>query len=173
MNAIDIILLIPLCWAIYKGFTKGLVIELATLIGLVLGIYGAVHFSFIANSYLSQYFEISEKLLPYISFGATFLVIIILVFALAKLIETFLKATALNIFNRIAGVVFSLLKFGLILSVIISLIEPVDRTLNLIPKETKNESLLYNPIKMFAPFIFPYLKEIKGKVEEKIENTSH
>ena len=46
MNYIDIILAIPLVWAVYRGFTKGFIIEIASLIAMVLGVYGAIHFSY-------------------------------------------------------------------------------------------------------------------------------
>jgi len=45
VNTLDIILAVPLLYGLYKGFTRGLIVEIASLVGLVLGIYGGVHFS--------------------------------------------------------------------------------------------------------------------------------
>jgi membrane protein required for colicin V production len=45
MNYLDIILAIPLLWGLYKGVSKGIIKELASLVALIVGIYGAVHFA--------------------------------------------------------------------------------------------------------------------------------
>ena len=73
MNYIDIILAIPLLWAIYMGFTKGFIIEITSLIALFLGVYGAIHFSY----YISDSMKLSSAYSPLISFAITFLIIVI------------------------------------------------------------------------------------------------
>ena len=42
MNFLDVILVLPLIFAAWWGFTKGLIIEIASVLALTLGIYGAV-----------------------------------------------------------------------------------------------------------------------------------
>ena len=54
MNFIDIILIIPIIWFIYKGFKKGFIIEIASLIALFLGIYVAIHFSGNITSFIDD-----------------------------------------------------------------------------------------------------------------------
>ncbi len=41
MNLLDLLLLIPVVWLCIRGFSKGFIIELASLIGMVLGILAA------------------------------------------------------------------------------------------------------------------------------------
>ena len=48
MNSIDIILGIILIYAFYRGIRKGFFATLASLIGLIVGVYGAIHFSYFA-----------------------------------------------------------------------------------------------------------------------------
>jgi membrane protein required for colicin V production len=45
MNVIDIILIIPILWFGYQGFTKGMVISMATLLALGIGIWAGLQFS--------------------------------------------------------------------------------------------------------------------------------
>ncbi|MBE0678885.1 MAG: CvpA family protein, partial [Bacteroidales bacterium] len=45
MNWIDLIILAILAFGLIQGFIDGLIIEIAELAALVLGIYGAIHFS--------------------------------------------------------------------------------------------------------------------------------
>ena len=54
MNYIDIFLLVPLLWGAFKGFKKGLIIEVVSLIALGLGIWGGVHFSDFSTTFLAD-----------------------------------------------------------------------------------------------------------------------
>ena len=85
MNYIDIILCIPLVWGLYKGFTKGLIIEAATLVAFGLGVWGGIHFSDFIAQKIKETFDWQSPYLPVVSFALTFLVIIIIVFLIAKL----------------------------------------------------------------------------------------
>ena len=76
MNYFDIIIIIPLLWGAFKGFKKGLIIELASLIALFLGVWGAIKFSSVVGNYLDQTFTVSEKFLPLVSFAVTFILIV-------------------------------------------------------------------------------------------------
>ena len=51
MNSIDIILGIILIYAFYRGIRKGLFATLASLIGLIVGVYGAIHFLILQQIY--------------------------------------------------------------------------------------------------------------------------
>ena len=174
MNYLDILLAIPLIWAVYKGFTKGLIFSVASLLALILGIYGSIHFSFITEGYVRAWFHTSDKYLAFLSFTITFVIIVVIVHLVAWAIDRLVKAVALGIVNRLAGVIFNLVKMAFILSVILSLLNYLNSFSHFLPEETQQESLLYEPISRFAPSIFPYLKfdEIKKKLENLQEEDS-
>jgi len=153
MNYIDIIFAVPLVWAIYKGFTKGLVIEIASLIAIILGVYGGLHFSY----FIACILKLSSSYSHLIYFAVTFLMIVIAVFLLAKLLEKSLNIIALGFANKLAGAFFGVLKIAFLLSVILFLFNKIDSKMCIIPEKTKNESLLYKPVSAFAPFIIPKL----------------
>jgi len=172
MNYLDIILAIPLIWSVYRGFTKGLIISVATLVALVGGIYGAIHFSQVAAVYLENWFSPDPRYLPLIAFTVTFIVIVALVHLLAYILDKIVTAVALGIVNRLAGAAFNLLKMAFILSVILSLLNYLGNFKSVIPEEQKSNSLLYNPISKFAPSIFPYLNfdSLKEKITDENVN---
>jgi membrane protein required for colicin V production len=76
---------------------------------------------------------------------------------LARALEKLLKAAALGIVNRIAGVLFAVLRTAFLLSVILVVLNTIDRRAPFIPDEHKENSLLYRPLSSLAPAIFPYL----------------
>ena len=177
MNTIDLVFAILLLWAAYRGYSKGFIVQLATLAALLLGILGAVMFSDFTSGLIIKKFDVSGQYLPIISFAITFIVIVIAVHLLAKMINKLVDAIALGIVNRLLGVLFSVVKIAFVVSIILVLINKVDNKYNFIPDDTKNNSLLYKPLSNFAPMIFPYLnfEKIKEKLEEeeqKITNIS-
>ena len=163
MNYLDIILAVPLVWAIYRGFTKGLVIEIASLIALILGVYGGIHFSY----FVSDRLNLTSSFSPLISFAITFLIIVIVVFVLAKLLEKSINLLALGFFNKLAGAFFGLLKIAFLLSILLLLINKIDSKVRIIPEKSRKESLLYPTLSAFASYVIPKLnfEEIKKKME--------
>ncbi len=170
MNYFDIVIGIILIIAIVRGFKNGLVIELATLAALVLGVWGAVKFSSVTEQWLIQYFN--SDYIGIIAFLLTFVGIVILVHLVAKAVDKLVKAIALGFVNRLLGGVFSLLKIGFILSILMAVFASFDRTFDIIPQQTRESSLLYEPLASFAPSIFPYLdfhEQAQDKIEESFE----
>lgn len=169
MNFIDIVILIPLVWFTYKGFSKGLIIEIATLVALLLGIYAANHFSFYTSDFLQNQFNITNKYMGIISFVITFLLVIILVILLGKTLEKIITAAQLGLINKIAGALIGLVKVVFVVSVFIFILSAIGIEELVIKPETQKASLLYSPVKKIAPAVFPKLKEYKNVVVEKIK----
>ena len=160
MNYLDIIIAIPLLLGAYKGFRRGLIFEVAMIIGLIFGIYLAFKFSNMFESVVSKYFN-NSTLLPYFSFFLIFSLVILAMVLLAKLFEGILKITNLNMFNKVAGALFGLLKFGLIISVLLAVFRPIDENMGYIKPEIKNKSVLYAPVLKISQYIFPALKDMQ------------
>ena len=158
MNYLDIVLGLPLLWAVYRGFTKGLIIAVATLAALVLGVYSAIHFSSFFGEYINNWFHPDPKNLKILSFAFTFILVVILVRLIGWGLDKMIKAVAMGFLNRLLGVFFELVKWVFILSVLMSLFDSSDRTKNLISEKYKDESALYRPVSRVAPYVFPYLK---------------
>jgi len=164
MNYLDIILAIPLLWAIYRGFTKGFIIEVTSLIALFLGVYGAIHFSY----YISDLLKLNSAYSTLISFAVTFLIIVIVVFFFAKMLEKSINLLALGFLNKLAGAFFSLLKIAFILSVLLIFINKINSKTSIISEDARKGSFLYPAVSAFAPMIIPKLnfEEIQKKLAE-------
>jgi len=168
MNYFDAIFAIFFLWSIYKGLTKGFIIMASTLAALLFGIWGAVHFSDITSDLLYRHLNLQTQYLSLISFALTFILIVIAVHILARAIDKLLKAVALGFLNRLAGMLFGILKTALIISIILVLVNNIDKRVPFIPEEHKEGSLLYEPLSKLAPAIFPFLNF--NQIRERIEN---
>ncbi len=174
---LDIVFAIPLLWGAYKGYTKGLIIEAASLIALAIGAYGAYKFSDVTSAFLHDEMDMTSEYLPLISFAITFIGIVILIHFFAKLIDRLAKAVALGFVNRILGSVFRILKYAFIISVLLTILNRFDTDQKLISAEIKQKSVLYDPVEQLAPKVFPYLdleafsvkaNEIEEELKENI-----
>lgn len=172
MNVIDLVFLVFLLWSAYKGYTKGIIVQLATFAALLLGILGAIKFSDFTSDIIIRNFDVNGQYLPIISFALTFVAIVIGVHMIAKMISKLMEAVALGFVNRILGILFGVLKIAFIISIVLVLVNKIDRKYNFIPDDTKESSLLYKPLSEFAPMVFPYLHfdEIRNQFDNKKED---
>mgnify|MGYP000562854965 CR=1 FL=1 len=109
MNYLDILLVLPLIYGGWRGFKKGFIIELFTLLALLVGIYAGIHFSDYVSNALSEQ-GVTTKYLPVIAFTITFLGVGAMVFFGGKALERVIKLVALSPLNKIAGLIFGALK---------------------------------------------------------------
>ncbi len=154
MNILDIVLGIFLLWGLIKGFRNGLVIELASLAALVLGLYGALRFSYYTSGLLTQHFDLQGNALYITSFVITFIIIVVAVHLLARLLDKLVKAVALGFFNRFLGMLFGLVKVAFVLSILLVPVNTLNRKSHFIPDETIRSSVLFGPVSRFAPELF-------------------
>jgi membrane protein required for colicin V production len=146
MNYIDIIIAIPLLYALYKGWTKGLIIEVATLTALLLGIFLAVNYSDYAKDLLTNNLDISSSYMGYIAFIVTFIAAVVVINIFGKMLSKLIHAIALGMVNRILGSVFSIAKVLVILCILVTLFEGFDSRVKLVKLQDKENSKLYYPI---------------------------
>ena len=155
MTFLDIILAIPLCWFIYKGFRKGLVYELAALAGLILGIFVAIHFS----TFISELLGLEGSTSVLVAFFITFIGVVILSYFVGKFADGVLKLLKLSILNKVAGAIFGMLKCVCILSVLLYYVTYIDFKEKLITKETKEKSILYKPVEKAGNLVIGSVKD--------------
>ncbi|WP_350293246.1 CvpA family protein [uncultured Croceitalea sp.] len=154
MSFLDIVLGILLAWGLYKGLKNGLFVELASLVALIAGIYGAIHFSYIAGDYLWENMEWNEKYIKVTAFLITFVAIVVLVGLAGKLLTKVADFAMLGLLNKIAGGIFGALKVAVILGAMLIFFERATASLNFINKDTQNESILYKPVRDIGAFVF-------------------
>ncbi|HOG20580.1 MAG TPA: CvpA family protein [Salinivirgaceae bacterium] len=156
MNAIDIFIAIPLLWGMWQGYNKGLISILATLIALLIGVWGSIKFSNIIANFLSNSFGLVSEYNSIIAFSITFIIIVVVVHLLAKALDKLLSAIALGVLVKISGAAFGALKWGLIVSILLSVYNVINVDYKYTSKETIEKSILYKPVASIAPFVFSY-----------------
>lgn len=159
MNFIDVVILMLLLIAIWRGFKKGFILELFTFLALFLGLYAGINFSDYISEALRTKFGITSEYLPVISFAIIFLAIGAMVYFGGKALEKAIKVVQLSLVNKLMGIFFSVLKCVFILGGFIILIESYDERNDIVSDESKSSSVLYEPIRKVTLLSIPAFEE--------------
>ncbi len=153
MQVFDIILFIILAAAVVLGFIKGFCAQLGAISGVVIGIIMCRMFG---DSFQRLIFG-AESGMGYTiaAYAILFIVVYLLCFLVARLFSSTLSALHLGIINRVAGAVFSLIIWVVVISIGINVylvIEPKDKGFFM------NRNKPWRPtITMVAPNLLGYL----------------
>lgn len=166
MTVIDIVLGALLLFGLIRGLSKGLFVEVASLVALIAGVYGAIHFSHFATDFLESRVDWSEKYINIASFAITFIIIVFAISLAGKALTKLADFAALGVLNKLLGGIFGFLKIGLILSVILMVFSTMNKSIPFVDDEDIEESVLYEHVRSLAPMIFPNIINTEEKQEE-------
>jgi membrane protein required for colicin V production len=151
----DILFILIFIWAAIRGFTRGFIMQLTTLLALIIGIYFAIWFSGYISAIIQNKSGTEGGYLPIISFAITFLIIVIGVNLFGKLIGRLVEAIGLGTVNRLLGVLFGIIKYAILISAILTILNAFNSRLRFLPEDRIKESHLYRPLSALVPALFP------------------
>ena len=167
MTLLDVFLLAPLAYGAWRGFKKGLIIEVFTLLAIIVGIYMAVRFSDMLSHKISDNIGEEYSATPAIAFTLIFLVVGAMIYFGGIALEKVVKAVNLSPANRLLGLVFGAIKGLYLLSIFLVTYESYDPEGKLITHEVRQSSLLYTPIKSTSIKTIPFLEQSRLYLESK------
>ncbi|HWR93715.1 MAG TPA: CvpA family protein [Flavobacterium sp.] len=148
-----------LLYGCFRGIWNGFFVELASFVSLLIGIFIAIKFSFLMQTFLNGHVSWNPKTIQITAFILTFVLAVIGITFLAKFFTTLANFTGLGCFNKLLGGFFGTLKMILIVSVLINYLQKVNSNYALIDKKTIDNSIFYHPIQKSAGFIYPSISE--------------
>lgn len=172
MNYLDIIIAVLLVVFGIGGWRKGIIIEVTTLLGLGLGLYGAFHFSDFTAEKLVSLVEINPKYLNLIAFIVTFVVVALLVNVLGRLVSSVVKNLNLGFIDKIGGFLVGLAKGLLICSLLVMLLNVINLK-GIVKDDAKKESLLYPYVEAAVPYVYQGFDLVKEAVKNASSTTTH
>ena len=155
MTLLDILLAIPLLFLIFMGWKKGLVREIATLAGVLVGIWASIHLS----QKVAPLLGLDGESAVLIAFIVTFLVALVLTYLLGRCVEGLMKVAKLSLVNRLAGAVLGAVKALCILAVLLNFLIMVDGNEAIVKSSVKEKSVLYKPVYSTGNWLTSHLKE--------------
>lgn len=144
MKPIDIILSSLLLYGAYKGYKKGLLVELIGTVALVVAIVGGFKLLDWMTGLIKPYFENAGAILPFIAFVILVVGIVYGLKMLGSWTRKTLKDTILGSFDGAGGAAFGIFKMAFLLSSVLWVIDIVG--IKIPTKETKG-TYIYPAVK--------------------------
>lgn len=176
MNTLDIIILVPLIFGAYKGFRKGMLMELVSMLALLLAVICSFYFMQKGVALLAPHLGNDNSLLPVFSFVIIFVAVLMGVFYLGKILKKVLDVTLLGSLDDVAGAIVGLLKWGLVFSVFLWLF---DKGGIILPDSLTAKSVLFPYVVAYAPVmldtvsaVLPFANDLVDEISGMLEKFS-
>ncbi len=168
MDSIDWIIVIILGLGALSGLRKGFIRQIASLAGLIGGLFVARAVYAQVGERMADTAGISVPFAQVLSFFLIWLIIPIILSIVASLLTRMTEAVHLGFMNRMLGACLGFVKFAILTSLAVHVIEFADSEDSLIQKTTKQNSLLYYPIANILDTFYPIIRKT---IPELIETT--
>ena len=167
MEIIDWIIVGVVAVGTVLGFAKGALKQVATLVGLIAGLLLARALYLSVGERMAVEFNTSATVAQIIAFFLIWILVPIGLLWVASLLTRVLEVVNLGILNRLAGALVGGLKYALIVSLAIQLIQFIDPNDKLLLKETKKKSVMYYPMEEVGDFFVPTIKSVTKELFEQ------
>lgn len=172
---IDLIGVVLLVIAVVKGYRRGLIVSVFSVIALIVGLAAAIKLSAVVAGYIGHTVKVSEKWLPVIAFLVVLVIVVVLINLVGKSLQAMVESVMLGWVNRIGGVVFYVLFYLLLYSILLF----YATELGFLKHETIRESVSYERIAPLAPGTMellgraiPWLRDMFDELKAFFEGVS-
>ena len=160
MNFFDILTLVALVWAVISGWQSGFVSQLLGLVGIILGVVLSLRYGAAVGGMLG----IDARFSVIAGFLITFIATLIVATILSKLLARVLSFIGLGWVNTLLGIVLSVVKGVLVLSMLYASIYALNGNLNFVEPEYFNNSVSFDIVRSCAEPLFDFWNDTKQAV---------
>ncbi|MFN3793564.1 MAG: CvpA family protein [Chitinophagaceae bacterium] len=160
---IDIAFLICMAMAVWKGYSKGLVVALFSFVGMIVGMLLALKCSAVVAVWLGEETKLDAKWLPFLAFLLIIIGVYFGVRMLAALVQKSLEFAMLGWANRVGGILLYALLYSSLLILVLFYADKME----LLSAEAKADSQFYQfmhgfakPILSFIADALPFIKNM-------------
>ena len=161
--------------AVLKGYSRGLIVAIFSLLAIIIGLAAAMKFSVMVTGWLAANTHIGTQWLPFIAFIAIFILIVIIVRSVANLIEAAIDMALLSWINKLAGIILYVLLYSMVYSIVLF----YGTQMGIISQTTIGASTIYGFIEPWGPTvinllgsIIPVFKDMFQQLEQFFGNVS-
>jgi len=165
MNILDLLILLPIAFFVYRGFKNGFIHEVLGIVSVVLAVFLAFHYMDPFSSYIKPYFSDDASYIPFVAALIIFLTTVIVINLIAEIGKSILQTIHLNIINRLAGLVFGALKCSIIISVLLLILAGF----NIPSQDLRQESKTYSYVIYIAPWTYDMVASVYPEAEDFAE----
>jgi len=153
---IDIVFAIILVFAVYKGYSRGLIVAVFSFVAVTIGMAAALKLTTVAVLYAQQHWQIHTRWLPVICFIGLFVGVVLLVRLGATLVQTLVELAMMGWLNKLGGIIL----YSAIFIIAYSILLWIANQLYWLSPETKLQSVVYPYIEHLGPAVMDGLGKI-------------
>lgn len=164
MQTIDLLILIPLLYGTFKGYKRGFLIEIVSIVAFVISVLVAFKFMAESTNFIAKYISnpLTVRLLPYIGFAVLFLPIVFFINKIGWLLRSSTKSSLLGSFDTFVGALVGLITWSFGVSIVFWLISSIDIK---IADNQLDKSILHPIIKPIAPKVISTVTDFYQKTD--------
>jgi membrane protein required for colicin V production len=172
---IDILYAVTICFAIWHGYQRGLILGVFSLAAIVIGLAAALKLSTVVASYIGKSINVSQEWLPFVSFIVVFILVVLLIRLAAKAIEKSVQTVLLGWANKLGGIAFYAVIYTLVFSVVLFYAEQM----KFIQPDVIKKSATYSFVQPWGPkvidsigSVIPFFKDMFEKLQSFFEGVA-
>ncbi|RFS23988.1 CvpA family protein [Chitinophaga silvatica] len=146
--SIDIIFAAIMVFALYRGYTRGLIVAIFSFIAATIGLAVALKLTAVTSLYVQQHWDLHSRWIPIFCFISLFIGVIVLIRLGAMMLEKLVEFGMLGWLNKLGGILLYSIIFIIIYSVILWMANQV----YWLSPETKHQSVVYPYIEHIGPW---------------------
>lgn len=161
LTFLDWLIVVALAVGLARGMYVGAVRQVASIAGLIVAFVVSVQLMHPVGDIAGQSLGLSEAAAPLVGFVVVFSTVQLIVFGVARMLESALESLHLSLANRAAGAALGAFKAALLMSVLFLVTTQLD-----VPDEqAQQESALYGPVASVLPGTWDYAAAYLPKVK--------
>lgn len=161
LTLLDWFIVVVMAGGLARGMYVGAVRQVASIAGLIVAFVVSVQLMHPVGEITAQSLGLSEAAVPLVGFVVVFAGVQLIVFGVARMLESALESLHLSLANRAAGGALGAFKAALLMSVLFL----VTTQLNVPDEQSQQESTLYGPVASVLPDTWDYAAAYLPKVK--------
>jgi membrane protein required for colicin V production len=149
---IDILFYIIVCVAIIRGWRKGLILALFSVVCGLIGLAAAVKLSAVVATHMKSDLHMTSRWLPVIAFFLVFILVVLIIRWAGRLLEKLVKLVLLEWLNKLGGIPLFILLYLSIYSIFLF----YGTKTQFISKQAVEDSHFYSMIAPFGPAVIRF-----------------
>lgn len=173
---IDILFLLFMAMAIFRGWRHGLILSVLSGLALIAGLAAAIKLSASVAGLLGHSMHTSTRWLPILAFVLVFLAVILVIRWGARLLESTLDLAGMGWLNKLAGILLYAALYTIILSILLFYASEI----HLLSAHTMKASITYPFLRSWGPVVIdhtgkliPFFKGMFVQLEDFFGHFSH
>lgn len=153
---VDVIFVILMVMALFKGYTRGLIVAVFSFGAFLIGLAAALKLSAVVAQRLQDKINIGGYFLPIVSFALVFIAVVFVVNAAASLIRKAVRLAFLGWLDSFGGILLYAVMYLMVFSVILFYATKI----NLVTPEMQAASVTYSFVAPWGPKVIDWLGNV-------------